>query len=125
MKRISLALAFAFSLACASCINTYDDFEFSGTVVGMEMCTSAVDIGYAISLEVPDSVGADYTASNDSIYRHVVVVYNADRRLRYGDRVSGRLYLDPHHSEAECYYHYRSTTGEVPEACFTRLRIDS
>ena len=50
----------AISTIFASCQN-YDDFEFTGTVIDYEECTVIPDLGYAIALTTPDSIGAHYT----------------------------------------------------------------
>lgn len=115
---ITLAVATAFSLD--SC-KDHDDFEFSGVVIDYEMCTSLMDMGYAVQLSTPDSVGGEYLASDGMKYKNVVVVYRADRMLHDKDSIGGRIYWDLGHSETECNYHYRESTGDVPEASFSKI----
>lgn len=110
-------------LLLAAC-NNYDDFAFSGTVIDHELCTSLMDMGYAVQLDDPDSVGGDYLASDNKVYHNVVVCYQPDQIVKLNERISGRIYLDPNHSKAYCNYNYRNSTGEVPEARFTQLKIE-
>ena len=109
--------------ALTGCVNNYDDFEIAGKVIDNEYCTSIQDMGYAVQLTSPDSVGGDYKASDNKVYKNVVVVYGADQIIKTNKNISGRIYLDPRHSESECNYHFREQTGDVPEACFTKLKI--
>ena len=123
MKRLILLLL-PLLAGFASCTDI-DDFAISGTVVAIEECSNFYDQGAAIQID--DSVGnigADYRFSNDIVYHNVVVVYNADKVLPVGARISGRIYWDDRHSDAYCYWHYRNETGEVPEACFSELNIE-
>ena len=124
MKKTLLLPIMLLALAFAGCKDNYDDFEFSGTVVAMETCTSMNDLGYAVSLSNPTDIGGDYKVSENETHHNVVVVYRADRMLKNHDHISGRIYLDPNHSKALCNYNYRSTTGDVPEACFTQLKVE-
>lgn len=109
----------AISTIFASCQN-YDDFEFTGTVIDYEECTVIPDLGYAIALTTPDSIGAHYTTRTMAEYDNVVVVYGADRLLSENDKVSGRIYLDPNYSKSECYFHIQR---DAPEAHFTKLKV--
>lgn len=118
MKR-TLPIALTCLMALASCVH-HDDFDFAGIVVDYELCNGMSEIGYAIDLSSPDSIGGTYTTRTQETYGNVVVVYGADRMLHEDDKVSGRIYLDPHHSKTECNYHY--TDRDVPEAVFTKLK---
>ena len=105
-------------LAFGACID-HDDFDFVGKVVDYEPCQSAYEVGYAIELMSPDTVGGRYQTQQGVWYDHVVVVYGADRMLHPGDSVSGRIYLDPKFSKTQCMYHFER---EAPEAVFTKLK---
>ena len=117
-KTIIISAAIFLFAAC----NNYEDFEFAGTVIDYEMCNGISDLGYAIDLSSPDTIGGDYTNRESETYHNVVVVYGADRMLRSGDKVSGRIYLDPNYSKTECSYNY--TDRDVPEAVFTKLKTN-
>lgn len=120
MKRSILFVALLFTVF-ASCKN-YEDFDFTGSVVDYEMCNGISEIGYAVALTSPDTIGGDYTTREMQQFHNVVVIYGSDRMLHSGDKISGRIYLDPGHSEAECNYHYNDR--DVPEAVFTKLSVE-
>ncbi len=115
MRKIILFATLA--LLATSCVD-HDDFAFSGTVVDYEECTSMFDFGYAIALSSPDSIGTDYVARSGKTYKNVVVAYGADRILKEEEQVSGRMFIDPNYSRAECNFHY---DREAPDARFTAL----
>ena len=123
MKRFYFLLLTSYFILTLTACNNFDDFAIEGKVIDHEMCTSVMDMGYAVQLDEPDSVGGTYLASDNKVYRNVVVVYKADQIVKRGERITGRIYLDPNHSKAYCNYNYRNATGEVPEACFTQLRV--
>lgn len=116
MKKWVLISLLAVSLG--ACID-HDDFDIVGTVVDYEPCQSAYEVGYAINLRSPDTVGGRYLTQEGKCYDHVVVVYGADRLLHPGDSISGRIYLDPKFSKTQCMYHFER---EAPEAVFTKLK---
>ena len=64
------------TLLC-SCNSGIDEFKFKGYVVGAEMCTSS-QIGYAIAIVTPDSIGATFNTSVGK-YENVVMAYKASR----------------------------------------------
>ncbi len=103
-----------------SCVD-HDDFDFTGTVVDYELCNGVSEMGYAIALSSPDSIGGNYVTRENEQYSNVVVVFGSDRMLKSKSKVSGRIYLDPYHSKSECSYHY--TDNNVPEAVFTKLKV--
>ena len=116
-KKIIAAAALLLLAACSN----YEDFEFTGKVVDYEQCTSG-SIGYAVSLTSPDTIGGEYTTRERETYQNVVVIYGADRLLKANSNISGRIYLDPNYSHAECTWHY--TDRDVPEAVFTKLKVE-
>lgn len=122
MKRI-LMLTAALLLLVACQTKHDDEFEFEGKVIDYEICSGYSDVGYAVQLSRPDSVGGNYYASDSVTHPNVVVVYRADRLLRHGQEIKGKIYFNPNYSDAECNYHYRQTTGDVPEACFSKLEV--
>ena len=87
-------------LLFASCKN-YDDFEFTGTVVDYEMCNGLSDLGYAINLESPDTIGGTYKTRDSVIYNNVIIVYGADRLLKSQSHISGRIYMDHNYSKTQ------------------------
>ncbi|MBQ1409134.1 MAG: hypothetical protein IIY87_05195 [Bacteroidales bacterium] len=101
----------------------YDDFDFAGTVVDYEECNGISEMGYAIELSSPDTLGGDYTTHSGKEYHNVVVVYGSDRLLKENSKVSGRIYIDNDYSRSTCNYHY--TDRDVPEAVFTKLKVES
>lgn len=117
-------IALLTSIGMGSCINNYDDFDFVGTVIDVEMCTQMPDIGLAIQLDSPDSVGGRYYATDGKYYNNTVVVYRPDRIAPVSTRLSGRIALDPNYSKSMCNYHWRESTGDVPEAIFTKMVIE-
>ena len=122
MKRILLPfLALALLTSCKD----YDDFDFSGKVIDVELCTNIQDVGYAIELASPSDLGGDYLADDTIVHHNVVVVYGSDRRLKSNQHVSGKIYLDNNYSKATCSYHYSGRrVKDVQEACFTKLKVD-
>lgn len=107
----------------ASC-KPKNQLQFSGTVVAYELCTSHSDLGYAVQLSSPDTLGGKYVLDDSMQYDNVVVVYGADRQLHDGDRISGAFCLDNGYSKAYCSYHYRDTRGDVHEARLTKLKVN-
>lgn len=116
MKKLLLIPVFL--LAFGACID-HDDFDIVGKVVDYEPCQSAYEVGYAVSLSSPDTIGKRYQTQGGKWYDNVVMVYGADRLLHPGDSISGRIYLDPNFSKTECMYHF---DRDVPEAVFTRIK---
>ena len=115
MKKSILILACCILSGCVH----YDDFDFTGIVVDFEYCQGAYELGYAVSLMTPDTIGGDYLTQDGDNYKHVVVIYGSDRLLHPGDSIGGRIYLDPNYSKTTCNYHY---DRDVPEAVFTKLK---
>ncbi len=116
MKKILLSLAL---MALATRCVHHDDFDIVGVVVDYEPCQSAYEVGYAISLRSPDTIGGRYMTQQGEWKENVVVVYGADRLLHPNDSIKGSIYLDPGFSKATCIYHF---DRDVPEAVFTKLK---
>ena len=102
----------------AACKN-HDDFKFTGTVVDYEECNGISEMGYAIDLSSPDTIGGTYTTRSSKTYDNVVVVYGSDRILKENAKISGRMYIDNNYSRTTCSRHY--TDRDVPEAVFTKI----
>ncbi len=117
-KKIIAAAALLLLAACSN----YEDFEFTGKVVYYEICNGISDLGYAVTLSAPDSIGGEYTTRERKTYQNVVIIYGANRILKEGDQISGRIYLDPNYSKTTCSMHYPDR--DVPEAVFTKLKVD-
>ena len=110
-------LLFLLPLLIAAC--SHDDFDFVGVVVDYEPCQSSYEVGYAVSLISPDTIGRPYLTQEGKWVDNVVMIYGADRLLHPNDSIKGRIYLDPSFSKAECFYHF---DRDVPEAVFTKLK---
>ena len=123
MKKALLTIAA--SLLCLMGCNHYDDFSFSGTVIDAETCTDLQNLGYVVELSSPSDMGGDYLAADTIVHHNVVVIYGSDRMLRVGNRIEGKIYIDNNYSKSTCSYHYsgRRINGDVPEACFTKLKV--
>lgn len=121
MKKLFLALPLL--LALSACHKHNDEFEFSGIVVDYELCTSLQDLGYAVQITSSDTIGRTYLTQTGQHVPNVIVIYNSDRMLRNQDSISGRIYFDPGHSKGNCNYQYRETSGDIPEACFTQVKV--
>lgn len=118
---LSLPLIFCTIVSCTP--RHEDEFEFAGVVVDYELCTSIQDLGYAVQITSPDTIGGTYLTQHGQHIDHVVVIYNSDRMLHENDSIEGRIFFDLNHSKANCNYHYRETSGDVPEACFSQVRV--
>lgn len=114
--RLTITLAALLFAACGD----YDDFAFTGTVVDYEMCNGLSEMGYAVALSAPDSIGAAYTNRDGETSANTVVIYGSDRLLYKDDQITGRIYIDNNYSKSTCSYHY--TDRDVPEAVFTELK---
>ena len=97
-------------------------FEFKGKVVYFLECTGMVtsiseyDMGYIISLQTPDSIGADFTVNNTT-HHNCVILYHTRSRFQNGDVISGRMYLDNKYSAAYCNFHH--DTGLPEGVCYS------
>ena len=126
--KTSFRLSAAVALGCAALFFLFascgdvDDFPIAGQVVDYELCTSMSDVGYAVALSSPDSLGGRYTVTATEVHHNVVVVYDADRILPVSTRIEGRIYYD-NYSKAQCNYSYAKRRDGVPEACFSELRV--
>lgn len=113
MKKTFLFLVFSLSLLVlfAACGEHEGTFDFSGTACGYVECTLATqsiseqDHGYVIALDTPDSIGDDYYDADGNVHPNCVILYRTHYRFYDGDKVAGRMYLDPDYSKAICAYH--------------------
>lgn len=118
MKKRYIFMALAAVLMMVSCGNEKDTFQFKGTVHGYVDCTlatasiSEMDFGYIVALSTPDSIGADYTNGDGEKFKNCVVLYRTKTRLRDGDEISGKMYLDDQYSRAYCSFHTNKTLPE-------------
>ena len=118
MKKALLAIFI--TLFIAACVK-HDDFAITGTVVDYEECNGISEMGYAVNLSSPDSIGGEYKTRSNKTYYNVVVVYGSDRMLKENAQISGRIYIDNNYSRTTCSRHY--TDRDVPEAVFTELKV--
>ena len=78
---------------------------------------SEFDIGYVVSLTVPDSIGGVFTDPSGKKYSNCVVIYRTRARYYVEDRIKGTMYLDDQYSAAYCTYHVHLN---IPEGvCYT------
>lgn len=126
MKKLLVLFSLIGMLSLSGC-KDFDDFDFSGTVVGYRYCTSMAnfqDLGYIIHLDAPDTVGGTLVMNDGSKLNNVIVVYLSDRLLRDQTKLHGRMYLDPKFSKANCTLHSTGADKDLPEAVFTKIVID-
>lgn len=120
MRHAAMWFLLPAALVLGGCIH-YDDFEFTGTVIDYEFCSSYTDYGYAIQLSSPDTIGGTYTTQNGDVFNNVVVLYQSPLLLKHNQHVSGRMFLDPKYSKTECNWHYDRDT---PEGRITDVKVD-
>ena len=58
------------------------------------MCNGISELGYAVALSAPDSIGAAYTNRDGETSANTVVIYGSDRLLYKDDQITGRIYID-------------------------------
>ena len=84
-----------------ACNRDIEEFRFTGTVVGGEMCSSS-QIGYIIDIFTPDNLGESFTNTSGS-YDHAVMAYRAPRILHYGDTIEGVAYFTESYAALNCF----------------------
>jgi hypothetical protein len=84
-----------------SCNRDVDEFRFTGHVVGSQLCSSS-QIGYAIDIIEPDSIGKPINISGTQ-YQNVVMAYRASRILHQGDTIKGVAYITKSYAELNCF----------------------
>lgn len=84
-----------------SCNRDVDEFRFTGHVVGSQLCSSS-QIGYAIDIIEPDSIGKPINISGIQ-YQNVVMAYRASRILHQGDTIKGVAYITKSYAELNCF----------------------
>lgn len=105
----------------------YDDFEFSGQMVGYRFCSSMnsfQDLGYIVRIDSPDSIGGTLVGSDGETMDNVLVIYQSDRLLKDGQHIHGKIYLDSKFSKVNCNFHSTGPDKDLPEAVFTKLVVD-
>lgn len=120
MSKIKFLFIASFALLFTSCENV-DDFNFEGTVIGYEICTSYQDMGYLVNLDYPKNIGGEFTTSGET-FSNVLVIYQANYQLRHKEKISGTIYLDEDYARSYCTRIY--TDRDVPEAVFTSLKVE-
>ena len=100
IRKIALALLPFLAILAMSCNNDIEEFRFTGTVVGAEMCSST-QIGYIINIITPDSLGKqDYVGGKR--YEHLVMGYRASRILYQGDTINAVGYFTESYAVLNC-----------------------
>lgn len=130
MKKLFFILVAIVSMVLVGCKH-HDEFEFSGNIVGYEICQSMNDFAYLVSLESPSDLGDSIMIVEDSTLRgHVIAIYQSPRILKIGRHISGTIYLDDNFNAAHCYKHYTYkdlVTGEdiaLRQAIFVKVKMD-
>lgn len=130
MKKILFVSFAVLALMLVSCKH-HEEFEFSGKVVGYEICQSMNDFAYLVSLESPSDIGDSIMVVEDSTRRgHVIAVYQSPRILKIGRHISGTIYMDDNYNRAHCYKHYTYrdlVSGdeiELRQAIFVKVHMD-
>lgn len=122
-SRFTVYIITALALLVSSGCTKHDDFEFSGTVIGVEHCSSmssVMDLGYLVAIDHPDTIGRTFTAGGTT-YRHVVVLYEASEMLHNHDIIKGTMFWSENYSKANCSVHY--TDRDLPEGVFTSVEV--
>lgn len=133
MKHLSiklLAVVLFFNLALSSC-QRHDEFSFSGTIVGYEICQSMNDFAYLVSLESPSDIGDSIMIVEDSTRRgNVIAIYQSPKILKIGHHIDGTIYMNNNYNAAHCYRHYTYrdlVSGEeieLKQAIFVKVNMD-
>lgn len=125
MKRtLFLPFVFCLLLSLSGCKEHEGTFSFSGTACGYVECTMATqsiseqDHGYVVALDTPENTGGDYTDDDGILHHNCVILYRTHTRFYEGDKISGRMYIDPDYSKAICAYHYHL---DIPEGVCEKL----
>lgn len=112
------------SICLSSCKKHVDDFDFTGTVIGVRDCSSMsmsiseLDWGYIVEVSSPEGIGAEYYDNDGKKHTNVVILYGTKTRLSDQEKLSGRMYMDENYSRSYCNYHY---SDGVPEAVCSEL----
>ena len=118
MKR---CVFFSLLLLLFSC-SKHDEIDFEGELVDVRYCASSSSMSnsaaYFVRLDKPADMGGDYTSLSGEEYENVVMLFEPDRRLYKGDRISGSFYLDEGYGRANCG---SWTDVDLPEGVFTSV----
>lgn len=133
MKRFfltSLVVGLVCAIAFSSC-RQHDEFSFSGTVVGYEICQSMNDFAYLVSLDSPANLGDSIMIVEDSTcHGNVIAIYQSPKILKIGRHIDGTIYLNNNYNAAHCYRHYTYrdlSNGEeitLQQAIFVKVNMD-
>lgn len=93
-----------------SCNRDIQEFHFSGTVVGAEMCSSR-EFAYVIDIATPDSIG-DTISITSGHYEHAVMAYRSSRLLKMDEQIYGVGYLTKDYAALNCIGIFN---GHLPE----------
>lgn len=122
MNKKIFVIAILSTLMFTAC-RKYEDFPFSGTVIGSEYCSSLSsiqDLAYLVAVDQPDSIGRTFT-SNGTTYKNVVVLYESPELLKFKYKIQGTMFLSEDYSKANCGIHY--TDRDLPEGVFTSVEV--
>ncbi len=111
-------------LLLTSCVK-HDEISFSGTVVNIEYCATQEiqsNAGFYTALETPEGIGATFIQGTDT-FQNVVVLYEPGIRIQYGNRISGKFYLDDKYSRLNCNLHI-AADDNLPQGVFTKVYVD-
>ena len=129
LKLLTAVLALCFAFLSVSC-RQHDEFSFSGTIVGYEICQSMNDFAYLVSLESPAGLGDSIMIVEDSTcHGNVIAIYQSPKLLKIGRHIDGTIYLNNNFNAAHCYRHYTYrdlATGEeitLQQAIFVKVNM--
>ncbi|MCR4815832.1 MAG: hypothetical protein K5842_01440 [Bacteroidales bacterium] len=100
-KKTIILLSLLSMILLGACNRDIEEFRFTGRVVGSQLCSSS-QIGYAIDIVTPDSVGQSVNISGTQ-YRNAVMAYKAPRILHMDDTVNGVAYFTKSYAELNCF----------------------
>lgn len=102
------------------CANSYDEFYFKGTSIGMELC-SGTSAAFLIAVDQPKNIG-DTLTINGKHYDNVVMGYRASRLLSNGETVYGVAYQVSDYAALNCMSVYYV---DIPEVILVSVDEDS
>ena len=128
-KIIYIAIASVVAMAFTAC-NNYDDFDFTGTVVGFDYCESSTqDFAYLVALDSPENTGVTAMMENGAVFDNVVIAYQSPRLLKNNMKITGTIYINNNYNKAHCAWHPTFLSPDsteritLPQVVFTSLKV--
>lgn len=104
----SLILSF---FAFSGCKKNYEEFYFSGKVVGAQICSST-QLSYMIDITYPEGLGDTITTSYGK-FQHAVMAYHPPRRMTENEVVYGVAYRTKDWGKLNCVGLFNYTLPEI------------